>query len=1010
MDELSSRRCRLCLLSQFMLVPMFPPKEPVNDGLLKKILECTSLEISYEHDHSSHICIKCIVDVEQFYSFRERCRQSDRLLRRTRQDPAFKDDEAMVVDLEDNDELSMLTMELTETCFEPTALLQLESFVGPTKLVHIGYNYRVVRVNDEREVLIHRRHRYYRLNEQTPEHCNQWTCVARGRTGCMAALTITGTAQYPVALFTSRAVKHNHTASMVQNIGSRDGQSTVEQTIQVLPNYTFLTDCQQRLRLLAYGYRYRLRRALFNDGLSLWVCEQDKSGGCEARVMLSYENERELLEYDQAHNHPPVKDSTRRSPNTQNALMAQRKPKDGANLRHGYNFTIVDGYLIFGRNCYRASKPSLATLWRCTGPTCSGELRVKRKVAKLANKQHNHPPALQHANKHSEPKLMQQGINYRLVTDGIGTVWLVYRKQKFVFRSSLKNGTTEWNCIWRRLGCQAVLQMVPDEQIVYAISSNNHRHRIRNALEKHFPAESGRTEPERTLLSLEEYELRWNVRSRPIICRKGERFYARKAFTNGTVTWKCTRSTVTNCKASITIDKSGAIAEKCDEHDHTPQRSPKDRPTANGKMLNASDLVASPGPVRLLAGGFNYRRIHDVHLGLEIIIFAGHMFYREHNTPEGSEGSNWYFCLPQNEPDPCPAKITLIHNGLLAEQSGYHSHTEPLVTGTVQPDRTEQVTISGANYDLIFTMAKCNSIIRHDGATYRIHKVLASQNCSRWRCIHSDAGCQAELTVPLSLETPAFGNGTPHAHTANVTGESRKLSGVSKEEGLVEDRSQAEMVPSAPLFDWGQERVGKDESKAIDPHASTPLFDWAQERVVKDESISKAIDPNAIVTFQNGQLYVRNACMDGTDASPWICAFHWALNCTARFDEDEGSAWSHNHGRFAAVSSPERFGMLKTLITQGFIPQRGPMLLMPGASTFSQYQLLPSSVHRQSQRNVTLIIDDNRYNFYKAKNNGEWLWRCVRHRWQGCKIGVAVSHCFGKYHFQPYGTANHNHT
>ncbi|XP_058056127.1 uncharacterized protein LOC131207526 [Anopheles bellator] len=991
MDSFSSQKCRLCLGTKFHHVPMFPANEPVNDELLRKIRECASVAIVYEHDQTSVICIKCIVDVENFYSFRERCRQSDLLLRQNRQHGKGQLVNMMKAEensftMEEEDQESMLP-ELQDGTNTPA---RLDSFAGPSQLVRIGYNYRVVLVNDETSVLIYRRHRYHRLDRHS-EDCKQWVCVASGTFGCTATLTVTSTASFPLALL-SGEIKHNHDPAMVAQIGTLEDHPTSEQVVKEFPSYTLVIDLRHRLRLLASGYRYRLHRALFADGLSLWVCERRKLGseGCPARVMLSYEDEKVFFAGDQPHNHQ-VEECAAPLTTLQSALMAQKKTKE-TTVRHGFNYTVMDDTILFAGNIYKTNKKSARAPWSCVRcqPPHIVRLRVKQKYAKHVSKaEHKHSPALEQRITGPASETLRHGANYRLVTDGTGRVWLVHRRKRYVFHAIHKNGTTDWVCEWGRMGCRSVLQMVPDEQIVYVVkadsSSTNHRHRVRNALEEHFPKDLCRPETEVLLWSCTDYDLLWNVRAHPIVRHKGERFYARKAKTNGTLEWHCTRGKETECSATLTIDKSGAVVAKSEKHDHEQLKS-RGTKARNGLVPVGSEIFTSPGPVELLTGGFNYRRMLNVQLGVEIILFCGHKYLRE-------DADIWY-CILRDEPEACQAKITLTHNGLCAEHTIPHHHSSRDIRKIMQPERTAQVTVEGPNYEIIYAMTGRNCTIFHEGYAFRMYKMLGLQQSSRWRCIQSDYGCKAFLNVPLSLSKPASISGAVHDHSAEgVKLEPDDLCNVLVQQLDEDSICSVQLRPRSTSFTERKSGFSK-----IPPVSNRPL-----DPTVKEEDVTE-IDSNGLTCFQNGQMYVRNTdeTSTGCDMPPWICAFHWTLHCAANLEDHNTPI--HSHERFAAVRTNDRFAMLKVLIVKGIIAQRGPITLMPEGTTVSEYELMPSNV------NLSLIIDSHRYYFYKAKNNGEWVWRCVRHRWQGCKIGVAVSHCFGRYYFQPYGTTEHEHS
>uniref|UniRef100_A0A182S6E3 ZAD domain-containing protein n=1 Tax=Anopheles maculatus TaxID=74869 RepID=A0A182S6E3_9DIPT len=276
---------------------MFPANEPVNDELLRKIYECAAVRISYEYDQSSVICIKCIVDVEQFYAFKQRCMESDSLFQKMRLDcneRGLDESEFDNVALPEAEFMEPITN--LESPQQYDATRPLDSFIGGTsKLLHVGYNYRIVRVNDETDVLVYRKHRFYKSTKATD--WNRWICVANGSDSCPARLTIASKTGFPLALFTKH-IRHNHSETVVQMIDSVESRH--EEAVQILPSYTLVLDADRRLRLLAEGYRYRLRQAFCGAGKSLWCCVRSD---CAACIELSYDDVRMCTAGDLPHSH-----------------------------------------------------------------------------------------------------------------------------------------------------------------------------------------------------------------------------------------------------------------------------------------------------------------------------------------------------------------------------------------------------------------------------------------------------------------------------------------------------------------------------------------------------------------------------------------------------------------------------------------------------------------------------------------------------------------------------------
>ncbi|XP_049285649.1 uncharacterized protein LOC125764942 [Anopheles funestus] len=1005
--------CRLCLQKQFQLLPMFPANEPVNDELLRKIYECAAVRISYEYDQSSVICIKCIVDVEQFYAFKQRCVENDLLFQKVRLDCSEKGVDECEFDnvgLPEAEFMEPITN--LESPHQYDATKPIESFIGPSKIVQVGYNYRVVRVNDEADVLVYHKHRYYQPTKAT--EWNRWVCVANGSNSCTARLTISSNEGFPVALFT-KPIRHNHPDTIVQAIGS--AESAQEETVQILPQCTLALDRNQRLQLFAEGYRYRLRQAMYGVGKSLWTCVRSD---CSACIELSYEDSHTCATSDRTHCHEAEEENVPPASNPNTELMAQKQPKHTRG-NNGLNYHITDGVLVYSGNYYKPHKhasknkkgDSANKVWKCIVTNCAAKVELCVKYVAKITSDHNHEKQITKNTNAISKHTIQQGVNYRLIVEEHGHIRLQHRKEKYTFQQLLPNGISEWACIWKSLGCGTTLRMLADEQIVYSTSSGSsikHNHRVGNVVEQYFPTHAQSQPNDINLWSTPTYELLWNCNSKPIIHRQHDRYYGRTAFTNGTIEWHCVRGISTHCEATITIDKSGNIIADHSTHDHAKSRKNGLKVRSFAQNHTTRDIFNSPGPVRLLAGGFNYRRMHDDQLNIDIVVHVAHKY-----LSDGTE-TKAYHCILRDEPQACPGKIVLTNNALCAEILAAHNHLARTVPKTVEPERSAQVIVEGPNYELMYAMIGRNCLLLHEGHVFRLYKLLEPSQTSRWRCIHAEVGCKAFLSVPLSLTKPATMDSQSHDHS-RVKHDTAAGSVVKVKQEIIEEPDE---VPQRNSYEESprlrprvREAIDAEDVKRslalINPTTSdsNPLAILHDIRgtLIKEEMKREMLqikpDPDAMISFLNGHLYVRQfEDLETLDSPEWMCAFRWTLSCSARLSDLS----VHTHERFASVRTNDRFNMLKKLISQGLIAQRGVITQMPERQKVSEYELLPSN------GNLSLTIDENRYYFYKAKNNGEWLWRCVRYRWQGCKIGVAVSHCFGKYYYQPYGKTEHVHS
>lgn len=81
-NETLGSYCRFCF-RETELVPIFHPAtlEPVNKQLLEIILECTDIQLTAEDDFPSSACQNCLQVLQEFFHFRKRTKEYDRIIR-----------------------------------------------------------------------------------------------------------------------------------------------------------------------------------------------------------------------------------------------------------------------------------------------------------------------------------------------------------------------------------------------------------------------------------------------------------------------------------------------------------------------------------------------------------------------------------------------------------------------------------------------------------------------------------------------------------------------------------------------------------------------------------------------------------------------------------------------------------------------------------------------------------------------------------------------------------------
>uniref|UniRef100_A0A182M5C6 Protein krueppel n=1 Tax=Anopheles culicifacies TaxID=139723 RepID=A0A182M5C6_9DIPT len=69
--------CRLCLSKEQKLTRAFTDERGIDDALLKKIFECTTVKVKLKNIFPAAICAVCDLKLNEFYKFREKCIEND---------------------------------------------------------------------------------------------------------------------------------------------------------------------------------------------------------------------------------------------------------------------------------------------------------------------------------------------------------------------------------------------------------------------------------------------------------------------------------------------------------------------------------------------------------------------------------------------------------------------------------------------------------------------------------------------------------------------------------------------------------------------------------------------------------------------------------------------------------------------------------------------------------------------------------------------------------------------
>ncbi|XP_053678266.1 uncharacterized protein LOC128728654 [Anopheles nili] len=97
----SSNICRLCLSKEQKLTRAFADENGIDDALLKKIFDCTTVKVKLRGIFPSAICAVCDLKLNEFYKFREKCIENDTFLHSLLDEPESDVDQSVpIVDTE----------------------------------------------------------------------------------------------------------------------------------------------------------------------------------------------------------------------------------------------------------------------------------------------------------------------------------------------------------------------------------------------------------------------------------------------------------------------------------------------------------------------------------------------------------------------------------------------------------------------------------------------------------------------------------------------------------------------------------------------------------------------------------------------------------------------------------------------------------------------------------------------------------------------------------------------
>ncbi|XP_065077786.1 uncharacterized protein LOC135701011 [Ochlerotatus camptorhynchus] len=426
--------CRLCFSEANGMVQLFPEDNSPDRDLLWKILECTTLKLTFDTDHTARICLECIQCMTDFCDYRMQCLRNDKRISTRRQrkrtyshiqkhpeelnvleqpevdspeefraDPLdeYEDcHEDSVDDVEEDDHLqpnanpSSIKEELTieddhlmNTVVENDSVDTDEATDQPEK----------VKKKRIRKVLLHDGHTYQLLSSRPKCDSITWGCIWRKSKACKGTI---GTRASGLILG-NVIPQHNHPPQPVE---SKQRKAVIIHAYREVENI-YLDEPYEITRnrigadmLMYNGDRYPYSHSR-KDGCRIWKCSSHRN--CKVSIYLCPDGRIFKLANSQ---HSDVKIQQKRSRTMDNEATVS---DISSNIEDIYpepvgtfNYKIVKNankrnVLIYGgdRYTFYYKKTNGWVVWRCTvSKGCLAMIYQLRddSVVVLGDTTHNH--------------------------------------------------------------------------------------------------------------------------------------------------------------------------------------------------------------------------------------------------------------------------------------------------------------------------------------------------------------------------------------------------------------------------------------------------------------------------------------------------------------------------------------------------------------------------------------------------------------------------------------------
>lgn len=427
--------CRLCFTQGVELYEIFPGAGNDNESLLIKIMDCVTVAITFDDDYNSYICAKCVTTVEEFYDYKEKCKENDTLLREKRKNvdqTAIYNVVNMPPEVEEvanSNGSSVAGQELGTIDDQQMTLEHRISIEGGAPL-----NGNIIEFKKQ-------------LFTASPDQLGIWICVASGSDiQCPAMIQVDENVQVvaeigqhnhglPVSVTDNpqdtkpqltpqpqmqeqpqqqEAVSPQQTSKSAGIAGTSTGSSSskkrkakdqpskrkisndilvgdgwlVDVDSQKRHHYQLVTKDGYQTFLIFNGYRFRTQQKIRN-GIASWKCAWNGRKGCQAILHIT-EDYQKVKEVGNPHNHEPsLRDrmiSGKPANGSDGTMMASDGEEEsmhaGVDLQH---ITIAAAVAGHGGNSSSSNSTHSVTLGAMTNVTGGGATSTVVTSSALAN-------------------------------------------------------------------------------------------------------------------------------------------------------------------------------------------------------------------------------------------------------------------------------------------------------------------------------------------------------------------------------------------------------------------------------------------------------------------------------------------------------------------------------------------------------------------------------------------------------------------------------------------------